>query len=71
MGMYDNIDPDLQKKSTLITFAFTLVLFLIFLIFKLTAVICWSWWWVFAPLWVPFVLGLILKTLGVKPPRVD
>ena len=32
------------------------VLFLIFLILKLCGVITWSWWWVTAPLWIPFVL---------------
>ncbi len=32
-------------------------LFLIFLTLKLCGVIDWSWWWVFAPFWIP--LGLI------------
>ena len=32
------------------------VLFLIFLVLKLCGVIAWSWWWVTAPLWIPFVL---------------
>lgn len=27
------------------------LLFLVFLVLKLTAVIDWSWWWVTAPLW--------------------
>lgn len=31
-------------------------LFLVFLVLKLTHVIDWSWWWVTAPLWIPFVL---------------
>jgi len=34
--------------------------FLIFLTLKLCGVIDWSWWWVTAPLWLPFVLGLVL-----------
>lgn len=34
------------------------VLFIVFLILKLTNVIDWSWWWVTAPLWIPF--GFIL-----------
>jgi hypothetical protein len=34
--------------------------FLIFLTLKLCGVIDWSWWWVTAPLWLPFVLGLLL-----------
>ncbi len=29
------------------------VLFIVFLVLKLTGVIGWSWWWVTAPLWIP------------------
>ena len=38
------------------------LLFLTFLVLKLTGVITWSWWWVTAPLWggVVVVLGLLL-----------
>jgi hypothetical protein len=40
------------------------VLFIVFLVLKLTHVIDWSWWWVTAPLWIPIVLfgiiGLII-----------
>ena len=32
------------------------LLFLVFLVLKLTAVIDWSWWWVTAPLWIPIAL---------------
>lgn len=28
------------------------VLFIVFLVLKLTGYITWSWWWVTAPLWV-------------------
>ncbi len=34
------------------------VLFLIFMILKLTCNINWSWWWVTSPLWI--AIGLIL-----------
>jgi len=30
------------------------ILFLIFLVLKLTNVIAWSWWWVTCPLWFGF-----------------
>jgi hypothetical protein len=38
------------------------LLFLCFLVLKLTGVISWSWWWVTAPLWgvLPFVLLVVL-----------
>jgi hypothetical protein len=38
------------------------LLFLVFLVLKLTNVIDWSWWWVTAPLWIPlafFVFFLV------------
>ena len=35
------------------------LLFLTFLVLKLTHVIDWSWWWVTAPLWCP-VAGLLV-----------
>lgn len=36
------------------------VVFIVFLILKLTNVIDWSWWWVTAPLWISFGLGLVV-----------
>jgi len=44
--------------------SFTGLLFIVFLVLKLTGVIGWSWWWVFSPLWIPFVLVLVL--VGIK-----
>lgn len=35
----------------------------IFIILKLDNVISWSWWWVTAPLWIPFALIFILATV--------
>ena len=40
--------------------SFLNLLFLTFLVLKLTKVIDWSWWWVTAPLWIPFGLLLVL-----------
>ena len=39
------------------------VLFVTFLILKLTGVIAWSWWWITAPLWIP--MALVLSILVV------
>lgn len=33
-------------------------LFIAFLVMKLCHVIDWSWWWIFAPLWIPAVIGI-------------
>ena len=47
--------------------SFLNLLFLTFLVLKLTKVIDWSWWWVTAPLWIPvgIVLGIGLIILIV------
>jgi len=37
------------------------ILFVVFLVLKLTGHIAWSWWWVTAPLWIPWaVCGIVL-----------
>lgn len=36
------------------------LLFIVFLVLKLTHVIDWSWWWVTAPLWGGIALALVL-----------
>lgn len=39
------------------------VLFIVFLVLKLTHTINWSWWWVTIPLWGP--VALFLGVLGL------
>jgi hypothetical protein len=39
---------------------FGTVLFIVFLILKLTGTIDWSWWWVTSPLWIPLALGVVV-----------
>ena len=39
------------------------VLFVVFLVLKLTGHISWSWWWVTSPLWIPVGIALILSTI--------
>lgn len=39
---------------------FGTVLFLIFLVLKLTNYIDWSWWWVTAPLWIPIAIIFVV-----------
>lgn len=38
------------------------ILFLIFLVLKLTGHIDWSWWWITAPLWITALLFIIIVT---------
>ena len=42
------------------------LLFIVFLVLKLTGVIAWSWWWVTCPLWAPLAIALgILLVVGL------
>lgn len=44
------------------------VLFLIFLVLKLTKVITWSWWWITAPLWggIAILIAFIVLFILIK-----
>lgn len=35
------------------------MMFLMFLGLKISGLIDWSWWWVFAPVWVPVVIVVL------------
>ena len=50
----------MAENSVKISFPMMSVLFIVFLVLKLTNVITWSWWWVTAPLWMPLGLGIIV-----------
>jgi len=54
-----------MERVTSSGISFSSVLFIVFIVLKLTKVIDWSWWWVSSPLWLPFVGGLILAVLFV------
>ena len=41
-----------------------MILFLIFLVLKLTNNIDWSWWWVTAPLWIGVALLVVIGTIA-------
>jgi hypothetical protein len=68
-----------NTKTTVGGTSFCNLLFLVFLVLKLTKVITWSWWWVTAPLWIPIailvgilVIGLVLAIIGAGiTPRKD
>jgi len=40
------------------------VLFIVFLVLKLTETIDWSWWWVTAPLWIPVALVVVFLIIS-------
>ena len=39
------------------------LLFVLFLGLKLAKIITWSWWWIFAPLWIPFSIVFLIVVL--------
>jgi len=69
MGMYDNYDKDQANKIGMALLIFMLVLCLIMVGANLFVGAAIAWKWVFAPIWGPMALGLILTLLGVKPPQ--
>lgn len=68
MGMYDNYDPDQANKAVLAVFVFMLVLCLIMVGANLFVAAGIAWKWVFAPIWGPLALGIVLTLCGVRPP---
>ena len=42
-----------------------IILFVVFLILKLTGGIDWSWWWVTSPLWIPIAIVVAFVILGM------
>jgi hypothetical protein len=45
------------------------ILFLIFLILKLTNYIDWSWWWVTSPLWISVIFVILIVLIVFKSKR--
>jgi uncharacterized protein (DUF983 family) len=43
---------------------YVMIIFIIFLILKLTNNLTWSWWWIFSPFWIPAAIALVLITLA-------
>ena len=57
----EELVPKLQKKGSLLgSGAFLGLLTLIFITLKLINKINWSWWWVLAPIWGPFAIGVAI-----------
>jgi hypothetical protein len=57
-----------DSNSSVVGISFTGVLFLIFLVLRLTGAIAWSWWWVTAPLWMPItllIIGVIVASIVI------
>ena len=52
----------MEKQSI----SLTTILFIVFLILKLTNNIDWSWWWVTSPLWIGLAIAIaVLLIVGL------
>ena len=54
-----------SKSNSGTGLSITSVLFIVFLVLKLTGNIDWSWWWVTSPLWIPIALVFGIVFLAV------
>lgn len=56
-----------MKKNTSSGIGLPGVLFVVFLVLKITGNIDWSWWWVTSPIWIPLtiVIGMLVILLLV------
>ena len=41
------------------------LLTIVFVVLRLTDNVTWSWWWVLAPTWIPFVLALLIAAFAL------
>lgn len=55
----------MASKSSSSGIGLTGVLFVVFLVLKLTGNIDWSWWWVTSPLWIPLALVACIFLVAV------
>lgn len=51
---------DKSSSSSSSGIGFTGLLTVLFIGLKLTGYIAWSWWWVLSPLWIGFLLAIVL-----------
>ena len=52
-----------ESKSSSSGIGFIGLLTIVFITLKLTNFINWSWWWVLSPIWITFVIVIILIAL--------
>lgn len=52
--------PPSEPRAASSGIGFTGLLAIVFIALKLGGVIVWSWWWVLAPIWIPWVVVLLI-----------
>ena len=63
----------MSKETTTFNSSLLTILFVVFLVLKLTGEIDWSWWWVTSPLWIPvaaifalIIIAIVFYNVGNK-----
>ena len=57
----EEFDDGSEKKVVYRTsFGLSKMVFIVFLVLKLTHTIDWSWWWITSPLWIPISIIIIM-----------
>jgi hypothetical protein len=55
----------MSEEKTIFNSSLPTLLFIVFLILKLTGNIDWSWWWVTSPLWLPIAAALAIIVIAL------
>ena len=55
----------MENKETNTGIDYPVILAIVFTVLKLTKVIDWSWWWVLSPIWITFLLIVILIIITI------
>jgi hypothetical protein len=55
----------MSKETTKFNSSILTILFVVFLVLKLTGDIDWSWWWVTSPLWIPVAAALVIIVIAL------
>ena len=53
-----------NKSTTSSGIGFSGLLVILFIALKLTGVITWSWLWVLAPIWIPFIMVVFVLIIA-------
>jgi len=55
-----------KEKVVKTGYSTSTLVFIVFLILKLTHTVDWSWWWITSPIWIPLgILIILLIVVGI------
>lgn len=60
----NNKNMEKRNPSPATGLSLPVVVFVVFLILKLTNLVTWSWWWITSPLWIVAALVVVLAVIS-------